>query len=57
MSDKTKDTLMASVLIFFIILIGILVLGFIVLSIYCWIRYGSLPPEEVPAWVWWLMRR
>lgn len=57
MSNKIKDNLMAIVSIFLFILIGILAVGLIVLSIYCWIRYGSLPPEEVPAWVWWLMRR
>lgn len=29
----------------------------IALVIYCYAAYGSLPASEVPAWVWWIMRR
>lgn len=31
--------------------------GLIIFSIYVWVVYGNLPPEEVPSWVHWLMLR
>lgn len=32
-------------------------IGLIIFSIYVWIKYGNLPPDEVPSWVHWLMVR
>jgi hypothetical protein len=34
-----------------------LVLSAIALEAYCWIRYGSVPSDQVPNWVWWFMWR
>lgn len=36
---------------------AILVLGMIAFYIYIWVRYGNVPREEVPNWVWWIMWR
>lgn len=32
-------------------------LAFFAFVVYCYIAYGGLPASEVPAWVWWIMRR
>lgn len=32
-------------------------LSVIALEIYCWVRYGNAPADQVPNWVWWLMWR
>ena len=33
------------------------VCGLVGFYIYIWVRYGNLPPDEVPSWVHWLMLR
>ena len=55
MSHETKDKLMAFGLKVLIGLLALFVVGCIGLSIYCLIKYGNLPPEDVPSWVHWLM--
>ena len=38
-------------------LLALIIVAAIVLIIYCFVRYGNTPPDEVPAWVWWIMWR
>ena len=53
MKAKISECLLNIVCVI-LILILVAIIG---LVIYCWIRYGSLPPDEVPSWVHWLMWR
>ena len=50
---------MNMILLVLIYLIPILLVVFLIaFSIYIWVKYGNLPPDEVPSWVhWWMMRR
>ena len=57
MSNKFKSKVGSAVIVIELIILGLIVVGGIGLSIYCWIRYGNLPPDEVPSWVHWLMWR
>ena len=57
MNEKTKAKFLTAMIYFVDILLILIILSFIGLEIYCWIRYGSLPADEVPSWVHWLMWR
>lgn len=35
----------------------IIVLAFVGIQMYCWIKYGNKPIQETPNWVNWLMYR
>lgn len=52
-----KNKIQLFLLFMIYIIFGLIIIGFIALEIYCWIHYGSLPPEDVPSWVHWLMWR
>lgn len=53
MKDKIL-TVLFNVFVISMVLCAVALAG---LSIYCWVVYGNLPPEEVPSWVHWLMWR
>lgn len=36
-------------------LLGLVGLAFVGLEIYVWIKYGNMPYDQIPAWVWWFM--
>lgn len=36
-------------------LFGLILIGLISTSIYCWINYGGKPVSEIPAWALWFM--
>lgn len=38
-----------------LVILSLLAIMAIAFEIYLWVKYGSLPPEEVPSWVHWLM--
>jgi len=38
-----------------LIIVLLLVVGFIILRIYCFFAYANTPVTELPAWVWWVM--
>ena len=46
-----QNLIITTILIVFILLAGI---G-IAFTIHIHLTYGNMPPEEVPAWVWWFM--
>ena len=37
------------------ILLVAVVVGVIILRLYCFFTYGDKPITEVPSWVWWVM--
>lgn len=53
-----KDYLLIGLLILFIIVVIGLIIFAIGMTIYCWITFGNLPPDEVPTWAhWWMLWR
>ena len=42
-------------LIGFVVLIFVALIGIVSFEIYLWVKYGNMPHDEIPAWVWWFM--
>lgn len=57
MTRKIKGGQMKTKLIALLIWVPIVILlvSFIALEIYVWVKYGNMPYGETPNWVQWLM--
>ena len=55
---KIKDYAILVFDILMLIALVCLVLFAIGFTIYVWVTYGNLPPDQVPSWAhWWMMGR
>ena len=56
MKKFNKDDLMILFLLFLYLLPIILVIGYLILYVYCMVKYGNVPISELPSWVYFILR-
>ena len=54
---KNKGNFTAILLLLPYIILPLLVIAFIIFKVVVMIKYGDTPVTEIPAWVYWILRR